>query len=67
MYLVEDKFSAILKEFPELMWEPRFDLPAKHNVLHRIIRTGQLPFARPRNLESEKFKIAKSNSILCLN
>ncbi|HBK82804.1 MAG TPA: hypothetical protein DDZ41_04280, partial [Flavobacterium sp.] len=65
-FLVDDKYSAILKKFPDLTREPRFDLPVKHNVVHRIVTQGQLPFARPRKLEAEKFKIAKAEFDLML-
>ncbi len=66
LYPIDDKFTTIVKEFPQLTMEPRFDLPVKHEVVHRIVTTGQLPFSRPRKLEPTKFKIAKAEFDLML-
>lgn len=60
LYLVENEFMSVLKNFPELTREPSFDLPIKHDVVHKIVTKGQLPFSRPRKLDSNKFKIAKT-------
>lgn len=57
---INSKYGLLLKEFPSLFAEPNYKLPTKHNVVHRIFTEGQLPICRPRRLNSEKHKIAKT-------
>lgn len=59
IFNVEGSLGSLLKQFPELTQEPRYDLPVKHNVVHRIVTEGQLPFCKPRRLDPEKFALAK--------
>lgn len=59
IYNIEGLYGSLLKEFPELTQEPRYDLPVKHNVVHRIVTEGQLPFCKPRRLDPTKYSLAK--------
>lgn len=60
LFNVETKYTHILKQFPNLFSTPNFSLPVKHSVRHEIITDGYLPFCRPRRLDQEKYKIAKT-------
>lgn len=60
LYKIDDTtYSNLLREFPSLIQEPNYDLPVKHNVVHKIVTSGQLPYSRPRKLDAMKHKIAR--------
>lgn len=54
-----NSFSAILKNYPSLTQQPRFDLPVKHSVVHYIETSGRLPFSKARRLDPSRLKVAK--------
>ncbi|UYV75033.1 hypothetical protein LAZ67_12002194 [Cordylochernes scorpioides] len=56
----EDKFLNILSHYPSLTKPPSYSTPVKHLVTHHITTKGQPTFSKPRRLNPEKFKIAKS-------
>ncbi|UYV80651.1 hypothetical protein LAZ67_19001240 [Cordylochernes scorpioides] len=56
----EDKFLNILSHYPSLTKPPSYSTPVKHSVTHHITTKGQPTFSKPRRLNPEKFKIAKS-------
>ncbi|UYV71315.1 hypothetical protein LAZ67_8002606 [Cordylochernes scorpioides] len=56
----EDKFLNILSHYPSLTKPPSYSTPVKHSVTHDITTKGQPTFSKPRRLNPEKFKIAKS-------
>lgn len=60
IFSITNQYLELLKQFPCLTSEPNFLLPVKHSVTHRIITKDSLPFSRPRRLDSNKFKAAKS-------
>lgn len=55
----DNEYGQMLREFPTVTAQPNFNVPVKHNVEHYITTTGQLPFSKPRRLESSKFKSAQ--------
>ncbi|UYV66485.1 hypothetical protein LAZ67_4001849 [Cordylochernes scorpioides] len=56
----EDKFLNILSHYPSLTKPPSYSTPVKHSVTHHITTKGKPTFFKPRRLNPEKFKIAKS-------
>lgn len=58
-FIVSNGYGQILKKFPTLTQEPNYDIPIKHNIVHRIHTSGQLPFHKARRLHPSKHKIAK--------
>ncbi|UYV63747.1 hypothetical protein LAZ67_2005485 [Cordylochernes scorpioides] len=56
----EDKFLNILSHYPSLTKPPSYSRPVKHSVTHHITTKGQPTFSKPRRLNPEQFKIAKS-------
>ncbi|UYV82121.1 hypothetical protein LAZ67_21001001 [Cordylochernes scorpioides] len=56
----EDKFLNILSHYPSLIKPPSYSTPVKNSVTHHITTKGQPTFSKPRRLNPEKFKIAKS-------
>ncbi|UYV63171.1 hypothetical protein LAZ67_2003343 [Cordylochernes scorpioides] len=56
----DDKFLNILSHYPSLTKPPSYSTPVKHSVTHHILTKGQPTFSKPRRLNPEKFKIAKS-------
>ncbi|UYV66090.1 hypothetical protein LAZ67_4000182 [Cordylochernes scorpioides] len=56
----EDKFLNILSHYPSLTKPPSYSTPVKHSVTHHITTKGQPTFSKPRRLNPENFKIAKS-------
>lgn len=60
LFMISGPFGDLLRSFPNLMRETNYSLPIKHNVVHRIITEGQLPFSRARRLDTEKHRIAKT-------
>ncbi|UYV76054.1 hypothetical protein LAZ67_13002338 [Cordylochernes scorpioides] len=56
----EDKFLNILSHYSSLTKPPSYSTPVKHSVTHHITTKGQPTFSKPRRLNPEKFKIAKS-------
>ncbi|UYV61770.1 hypothetical protein LAZ67_1006444 [Cordylochernes scorpioides] len=56
----EDKFLNILSHYPSLTKPPSYSTPVKHSVTHHITTKRQPTFSKPRRLNPEKFKIAKS-------
>lgn len=55
----EDEIATMLKKFPSLTQNPRYDQPVTHSVLHYIETTGRLPFSRPRRLDPARHKAAQ--------
>lgn len=53
------RFTAILREFPELTRPPQTGGVVKHNVCHHIVTTGPPVYARPRRLSPQKLQIAR--------
>lgn len=58
-FSVDNAYGDILREFPSLLAPANFNHPLKHNVIHHITTTGQLPFSRPRRLEKLKHNSAQ--------
>ncbi|UYV63018.1 hypothetical protein LAZ67_2002859 [Cordylochernes scorpioides] len=56
----EDIFLNIISHYPSLTKPPSYSTPVKHSVTHHITTKGQPTFSKPRRLNPEKFKIAKS-------
>ncbi|UYV71006.1 hypothetical protein LAZ67_8001389 [Cordylochernes scorpioides] len=56
----EDKFLNILSHYPSQTKPPSYSTPVKHSVTHHITTKGQPTFSKPRRLNPEKCKIAKS-------
>ncbi|UYV62138.1 hypothetical protein LAZ67_1007955 [Cordylochernes scorpioides] len=50
----------ILSHYPSLTKPPSYSTPVKHSVTHHITTKGQPTFSKPRRLNPEKIKIAKS-------
>lgn len=61
LFTIEGAYGDILRKYPELSSTPRYNLPVKHTVVHRIITAGQLPFCKPRRLDPQKYAIAKES------
>lgn len=59
-FAIESDFESLLKEFPELTSEPRYDEEVKHTVVHHIVTNDHLPNSKQRRLNPEKFKAAKT-------
>lgn len=56
----DQQFEHLLKQYPDLIRSPRYDLPTSHSVRHYITTTnGQLPFSKPRRLDPIRLKAAK--------
>lgn len=60
LFQTEEPFNQLLNNFPDLIRPPRYDIPVKHSIVHRIVTNGVLPFCSPRRLSPEKFQIAKT-------
>lgn len=54
-----DQVASMLRKYPTLTQNPRYDLPVKHNVVHFIETKSQLPFSRPRRLDPMRLRVAK--------
>lgn len=59
VFMVNGPYGELLRCFSNLTQEPNYELPIKHNIVHRIVTEGQLPFSRSRRLDPEKHRIAK--------
>lgn len=59
IFSIEDNFGNILRKYPQLTQEPDFNLPVKHNVVHRIETKEHLPSCHFRRLTPEKLKVAR--------
>ncbi|UYV84743.1 hypothetical protein LAZ67_X003279 [Cordylochernes scorpioides] len=68
-FIIADTNKAILgADFMETFWNnsryqrkpPSYSTPVKHSVTHHINTKGQPTFSKPRRLNPENFKIAKS-------
>lgn len=57
-YSIDNQYGVLLRQFPSLTATVNFNTVVKHNVVHRIETTGQLPFAKPRRLDPAKHKTA---------
>lgn len=55
-----DKYTALLKEFPEIYQPATMNKQPAHDIEHHIVTTGPPVYSRPRRLTPEKLKIAKS-------
>ena len=58
-YQIDSEYGEILKKFPSVFSPPDYSAPVKHNVVHHIVTTGPLPFAKPRRLHPSKLLVAK--------
>ena len=56
----DDKFSALLKDFPGLTTPSFSSAVAKHGVVHHIVTTGPPQRARARRLAPDKLAMAKA-------
>lgn len=64
--LVSNKFTLLLRKFPEITSTSNFNAEIKHSVQHHIFTNGPLPFSSPRRLDLKKGKIAKDEfATLC--
>lgn len=64
--MLSNKFSQLLKNFPEITSNSNFTAEIKHSIQHHIFTSGPLPFSSPRRLDVTKSKIAKDEfSTLC--
>lgn len=57
-FSIDNEFGQLLRKYSSLTALPNFNHPVIHTVVHRIITTGRLPFARPRRLDKIKHKAA---------
>ena len=55
-----DKYTAILKEYPDITRPDYRPKAVKHSVTHHIITTGPPVSSRPRRLASDRLTIARS-------
>ncbi|CAB3371736.1 Hypothetical predicted protein [Cloeon dipterum] len=54
------RFNRMLKEFPDLLRDPKVRRAVKHSTVHQIVTTpGPPSFERCRRLPADKLKIAK--------
>lgn len=53
-------YNQLISKYPVLTQPQRYDLPVLHNVRHYISTSGQLPYARPRRLDTIRFRAAKT-------
>ncbi|CAB3361332.1 Hypothetical predicted protein [Cloeon dipterum] len=54
------RFNRMLKEFPDLLRDPKVRRAVKHSTVHQIVTTpGPPSFERCRRLSADKLKIAK--------
>lgn len=60
IFSVNGEYGEILKKFPDLTRAPRYDIPVKHKVVHKIETQGTLPFCKPRRLDPKMYSVAKS-------
>lgn len=58
-FSIDSKYEDLLSKFPSLCMPKNFNNPVKHNIVHYISTTAQLPFSRPRRLEPIKHKAAQ--------
>ncbi|KAJ8031654.1 hypothetical protein HOLleu_24913 [Holothuria leucospilota] len=56
----QDRFSALLGQYPEITRPNYQEASLKHNVTHHIHTKGHPVCARPRRLAPDKLKIAKA-------
>lgn len=59
-YSVENKYTALLRNFSSLTAPADYNHPVKHSVIHYILTKGQLPFCKPRRLDPGKHKAAQT-------
>lgn len=59
-YALDDEYGQILNDFPSLTAPINFNCTVKHNVVHRIVTSGQLPYCKPRRLDADKHKAARA-------
>lgn len=59
LFIVDNKYMNLLKEFPSVTLPPDYNKEVKHSTVHRIETSGHLPFSKPRRLDAIKYKIAK--------
>ncbi|XP_067615063.1 uncharacterized protein [Eurosta solidaginis] len=60
LFVVDNKFTKLLKEFPSLISEPDYTKPVKHTTVYRFVTEGSPPFSKPRRLDPVKYKVAKT-------
>lgn len=60
LYVINNEYGLILKDYPSLVTPPDFNVKVKHNITHRIYTTGPLPYSKPRRLPYERLELAKS-------
>jgi cleavage and polyadenylation specificity factor subunit 1 len=59
IFACESIYDNLIRQHPSLFQEPNYHQPVKHSVVHHILTNGNLPVSKARNLDKEKFKIAK--------
>lgn len=60
IFSIENQYTQLIRQYPNIITAPNFSLPAKHSVKHHIITNGHLPHAKPRRLNLEKHKVAET-------
>lgn len=59
-FVVNNDYNSLLRKFPSLTKAVDFNHPVKHNIVHRIITKGHLPYSKPRRLDPHKSKAART-------
>ncbi|VDP95603.1 unnamed protein product [Echinostoma caproni] len=62
---VNDRFRAVLSEFPELCEPPDMLPQTTNDIVHHIVLRGPPTHCRPRRIAPDKLKIARLNSSTC--
>lgn len=64
--LVSNRFTSLLRQFPEITSSSNFCANIQHSVQHHIFTTGPLPASSPRRLNIDKLALAKKEfNALC--
>lgn len=59
-FIASSKYDQILLKFPSLLKPMQADVPVNHCIMHHIVTKGNPVFCRPRRLDADRFKIAKT-------
>lgn len=59
-FAIESEYGTLLKVFPDLVAPPDFSHTVSHNIVHKIVTNGPLPFSSPRRLDTVRHKAAQS-------
>lgn len=60
LFLLDNKYMHILKEFPSITAPPDYNKVVRHSTVHRIETNGPLPYSKPRRLDANKYRVAKN-------